>query len=270
MGNVSALAGLRDDSRYLQISAPVQPGNSGGPLLDASGHLIGIVTAKLDAIRYARITGDIPQNVNFALKAEVARTFLDSKGISYRIERSELQLAPADVGDNASPFTVYIECRHTDKDKLRIVSPSPTSPPGRSQSTAPAPAPIFSKSNLMIYTQTGVRRFTVELALTGEEWNWGLHHSIPFDAGRLYIYRAGIISRDPRISGWVQSMRTTSISLDVLFVGSDERITEIFERRMPNSEDINSKLPAVFMLEVNGGAVQRFGIKIGDVVRCSC
>ena len=40
VGNVSALAGLRDDSRYLQISAPVQPGNSGGPLLDASGHLV--------------------------------------------------------------------------------------------------------------------------------------------------------------------------------------------------------------------------------------
>ena len=45
VGNVSALAGLRDDSRYLQISAPVQPGNSGGPLLDASGHLVGIVTS---------------------------------------------------------------------------------------------------------------------------------------------------------------------------------------------------------------------------------
>ena len=79
VGNVSALAGLGDDSRYLQISAPVQPGNSGGPLLDASGHLVGIVTAKLDA-RVARFTGDVPQNVNFALKAEVARTFLDSKG----------------------------------------------------------------------------------------------------------------------------------------------------------------------------------------------
>jgi S1-C subfamily serine protease len=60
VGNVSALAGLRDDSRYLQISAPVQPGNSGGPLLDASGHLIGIVTAKLDAARIAKFTGDIP------------------------------------------------------------------------------------------------------------------------------------------------------------------------------------------------------------------
>jgi S1-C subfamily serine protease len=162
VGNVSALAGLSDDSRYLQISAPIQPGNSGGPLLDTRGHLIGIVTSKLSTIWAAKVTGEIPQNVNFALKAEVARTFLDSKGIAYRIERSELQLPPADVGDNASPFTVYIECRHTDKDKLRIVSPSPTSPLGHSQSAAPAP--IFSKSNLTIYTQTGVRRLTVELA----------------------------------------------------------------------------------------------------------
>src|SRR5208282_79302 len=58
VGNVSALAGLGDDSRYVQISAPVQPGNSGGPLLDASGHLVGIVTAKLNAEHIARITGD--------------------------------------------------------------------------------------------------------------------------------------------------------------------------------------------------------------------
>jgi uncharacterized protein len=110
VGNVSALAGLGDDSRFLQISAPVQPGNSGGPLLDASGHLIGIVTGKLDAIRVARFTGDVPQNVNFALKAEVARTFLDSKDIAYQTARSEKQLFPADVGEIGRPFTVQIEC----------------------------------------------------------------------------------------------------------------------------------------------------------------
>jgi hypothetical protein len=110
VGNVSALAGLRDDSRYLQISAPVQPGNSGGPLLDASGHLVGIVTSKLNAAQIARFTGDIPQNVNFALKAEVARTFLDSKSIAYRTARSDQQLSAADVGDIARPFTVQIEC----------------------------------------------------------------------------------------------------------------------------------------------------------------
>ncbi len=46
-GIVSALAGLRDDSRYIQISAPVQPGNSGGPLLDTSGHIVGVVSGKL-------------------------------------------------------------------------------------------------------------------------------------------------------------------------------------------------------------------------------
>src|SRR6516164_2974678 len=59
VGNVSALAGVADDTRYLQISAPVQPWNSGGPLLDASGHLVGIVAAKLNALRMARYTGDI-------------------------------------------------------------------------------------------------------------------------------------------------------------------------------------------------------------------
>ncbi len=84
VGNISVLAGPGDDARYLQISAPVQPGNSGGPLLDSSGHIVGIVTSKLDAALVGRLTGDIPQNVSFALKAELARTLLDSKGIVYQ------------------------------------------------------------------------------------------------------------------------------------------------------------------------------------------
>jgi Trypsin-like peptidase domain len=111
VGYVSALTGLEDDARYLQISAPVQPGNSGGPLLDASGHLVGIVTSKLNAENVARFIGDIPQNVNFAIKAEVVRTFLDGKRIAYKTQRSDQQLSPADVGEVARPFTVYVECR---------------------------------------------------------------------------------------------------------------------------------------------------------------
>ena len=47
-GIVTALAGLRDDPHQIQISAPVQPGNSGGPVLDASGHLIGVVVSRLN------------------------------------------------------------------------------------------------------------------------------------------------------------------------------------------------------------------------------
>jgi lipoprotein NlpI len=127
VGNVSALAGLGDDSRYVQISAPVQPGNSGGPLLDSSGHLVGIVTAKLNAARVARFTGDIPQNVNFALKAEVVRTFLDGNSIAYQTARSERQLSPADIGDIARPFTVHIKCERADS--RSAAAPTISSPP---------------------------------------------------------------------------------------------------------------------------------------------
>lgn len=83
-GEVSAFSGLGGDSRHLQITAPVQPGNSGGPMLDGSGHVLGMVVSKLDAIRAAQITGDIPQNVNFAIRAEVARAFLDAHNVPYK------------------------------------------------------------------------------------------------------------------------------------------------------------------------------------------
>jgi S1-C subfamily serine protease len=67
-GIVSSLSGLLNDTRYLQISAGVQSGNSGGPLLDTSGNVVGVVAAKLNAIKFAKATGDLPQNINFAIK----------------------------------------------------------------------------------------------------------------------------------------------------------------------------------------------------------
>ena len=72
-GNASALTGSGDDRRPIQITAPVQPGNSGGPVLESSGNAVGVVVSKLDAIAMAPATGDIPQNVNFA--ASAARAF---------------------------------------------------------------------------------------------------------------------------------------------------------------------------------------------------
>jgi S1-C subfamily serine protease len=67
-GEISALTGPGDDPHLLQMSTPVQPGNSGGALVGSDGVVVGIVAAKLDAVRAARVTGDIAQNVNYSLK----------------------------------------------------------------------------------------------------------------------------------------------------------------------------------------------------------
>ena len=68
-GEVSATSGIRDDPRIFQISVPVQAGNSGGPLLNMKGEVVGLVSAKLSAVQVLRETGDLPQNVNYAIKA---------------------------------------------------------------------------------------------------------------------------------------------------------------------------------------------------------
>ena len=109
-GSVSALSGLHDDTRYFQMSAPIQLGNSGGPVLNQSGRVTGIVTYKLNAARELKTTGDISQNVNFALKSSVLRAFLDSNGVVYPRADGAAALAPADVGAEASKVTGIVGC----------------------------------------------------------------------------------------------------------------------------------------------------------------
>ena len=109
-GSVTALAGMRDDVRFYQISAPVQPGNSGGPVLDQSGNVVGVVVSKLDAAAVFMITGDIPQNVNYAIKGSVARNFLHTHGVRYVTASSSHDLKPADIGERANKYTIALEC----------------------------------------------------------------------------------------------------------------------------------------------------------------
>ncbi|MEE9250825.1 MAG: tetratricopeptide repeat-containing serine protease family protein [Alphaproteobacteria bacterium] len=109
-GIVSALAGPGNDRRLMQLTAPVQPGNSGGPLLDLSGNVVGVVVGKLDAIKLAQLTGDIPQNVNFAIAGGIARAFMDANGVHYEMASPGATLSPAEVAERAKEFTLLIEC----------------------------------------------------------------------------------------------------------------------------------------------------------------
>ena len=68
-GIVSALSGLKDDPRFLQTSTPVQPGNSGGPLVNRNGQVVGVIVGKLSDAWMITNRADIPQNVNFAVKS---------------------------------------------------------------------------------------------------------------------------------------------------------------------------------------------------------
>ncbi len=110
-GIVSSLSGVLNDSRYLQISAPVQPGNSGGPLFDMSGDVVGIVAEKLNALKFAKLTGgNLPENINFAIKIGGLRDFLDNSVVAYRTAAPGAELKTADIASNARPFTMLISC----------------------------------------------------------------------------------------------------------------------------------------------------------------
>ena len=109
-GEVSALSGIGGDSRHLQITAPVQPGNSGGPLLDRAGRVAGVVIGTLDAIGVAAQTGNIPQNVNYAIRSGVARAFLDAHAVSYNTSAKDRERPTEAIAEAARAHTVIIEC----------------------------------------------------------------------------------------------------------------------------------------------------------------
>jgi S1-C subfamily serine protease len=81
-GNVSALAGIDDDRSFFSFTAPVQPGSSGGPLLDSRGRVLGIVVARLSEDYIVEATGSLPQNVNYALREAEVAGFLSDQGLA--------------------------------------------------------------------------------------------------------------------------------------------------------------------------------------------
>jgi|GEM_PF-1334130 len=145
-GNVSALAGLKNNSAHMQMSAPVQPGNSGGPLLDNKGNVIGVVVSKLDALRLAKLTEDIPQNINFAIKASIAANFLDAQGVSYLSADASEELPVPDIVERAKVFTVEVQCEAAD-----VATAPSTITPKTAQPSSPNKQSIYEQSRLFVH-----------------------------------------------------------------------------------------------------------------------
>lgn len=109
-GTVSSSAGIGGDVSRLQITAPVQAGNSGGPLLDVRGHIVGVIVSKLNAINISKAVGDLPQNVNFAIKGDMLRIFLDAHRIKLGLGSAAAKVDPVQIAKRARDFTVQVSC----------------------------------------------------------------------------------------------------------------------------------------------------------------
>ncbi len=114
IGNITALAGLGNDSRLFQISAPVQPGNSGGPVIDRYGNVVAVIVSKLNVMAMSKVTGDISQNVNFAIKGNIATNFMEGVGVGFKVqtETSTGSFDTPTLGEKAQSFTYLVECQN--------------------------------------------------------------------------------------------------------------------------------------------------------------
>lgn len=109
-GIISSLAGMGDDITQFQISAQIQPGNSGGPVFDSSGRVVGVVVAMASSIGMLARTGAIPQNINFAIRGSIAQALLDTREIEFKAEPFGTPLPTKDIAAKAKKVTVYLAC----------------------------------------------------------------------------------------------------------------------------------------------------------------
>ena len=105
-GIVNALSGVNDDTSAFQMSATVQHGSSGGPIVDNTGALTGVVRSRIEAVNPVGA-----QNVNFGINTNTVIGFLDSHAVEYQASPSNAKpQSVADVTAQAQKSTVGVEC----------------------------------------------------------------------------------------------------------------------------------------------------------------
>jgi hypothetical protein len=109
-GMVSAVRGIGDNSARFQMDAAIQPGNSGGPIYDTDGSIVGVVVAQLNKLKVAKAIGSLPENVNFGIKASTVRQFLTSSGLPTKWSARTRSMSTKEVAKIAKNQTVMVIC----------------------------------------------------------------------------------------------------------------------------------------------------------------
>ncbi len=108
-GIISSLTGVGNNLAEMQIDAALQEGNSGGPILDEYGNVVGVAVAKLDMKFALKNFGAIPENTNFGVKANIVEAMLDANGVNYEEGNTEKPTG-AEFSNILSNGTYYISC----------------------------------------------------------------------------------------------------------------------------------------------------------------
>ena len=109
-GIVSANKGMGDDSSQFQMDAAVQAGNSGGPIYDENGNIVGVVVQQLNKLKVAKVMGSLPENVNFGIKASTVRQFLTAAGLPTKWSNRSKRRSTKDLAKIAKNQTVMVVC----------------------------------------------------------------------------------------------------------------------------------------------------------------
>jgi|GEM_PF-1642615 S1-C subfamily serine protease len=109
-GIVSSVRGIGDDAGQFQMDAAVQAGNSGGPIYDENGNIVGVVIAQLNKLRVAKAIGSLPENVNFGIKASTVRQFLTASGLPSKWAARNKKISTKALAAIAQKQTLMVQC----------------------------------------------------------------------------------------------------------------------------------------------------------------
>ena len=112
-GIVSSLVGIGDNYSNLQIDAALQPGSSGGPIVNSKGYIVGVAVAKLDFVKIIEMFDTLPENTNFGIKSSVLKTFITANGIDFK-SQTQNEITREELSKVIANGTVYIDCWMTE------------------------------------------------------------------------------------------------------------------------------------------------------------